>query len=68
LRELASLSGVEFSKEMAENIAELCRLKISPVAIVSVLKSLQSQQKGQKKKSDSSVFVEKIGEKYITHD
>jgi uncharacterized protein (DUF169 family) len=67
LRELASLSGVEFSKEMAENIAELCRLKISPVAIVSVLKSLQSQQ-GQKKKSDASVFVEKIGEKYITHD
>jgi hypothetical protein len=53
LRELAALSGVEFSKEMAENIAELCRLKISPVAIVSVLKSLHSQKK---KKSSIPFF------------
>ena len=43
LRTLASLAGVEFfSSEMCDRVIELCRLNVSPVAIVSVLKSLSA--------------------------
>jgi hypothetical protein len=43
LRALASLAGVEFfSSEMCDRVIELCRLNVSPVAIVSVLKSLSA--------------------------
>jgi hypothetical protein len=43
LRTLASLAGVDFfSSEMCDRVIELCRLNVSPVAIVSVLKSLSA--------------------------
>ena len=44
LRRLARLSGVDFSPEIADAVIELCRANVSPVAIVSVLKSLAGRR------------------------
>ena len=45
LRRLARLSGVDFSPEIADAVIELCRANVSPVAIVSVLKSLAGRRR-----------------------
>ena len=54
LRRLARLSGVDFSPEIADAVIELCRANVSPVAIVSVLKSLAGRRREEHNSAMSS--------------
>ena len=51
---IARRSGVDFSPEIADAVIELCRANVSPVAIVSVLKSLAGRRREEHNSAMSS--------------